>query len=148
MASCSPLLSSQSTSRNLCKGVQLVWGGPSSHFPFPPPTCPPTAAAAGAQDVWPAGRCGLCSSRTPSRMPTPDKGASKCLLSPSPALVQSTSLFHRDSHRDERMCLSDGATEPPDHSRGCFDSQSLGSSLPCNCACPFPTWTHPQPPPS
>lgn len=70
--------------------------------------------------VQPAGRCGLCRSRTWSQMPTPDKGATKCLLGPSPTLVQCRSLFHGDSHRDERMCLSDGATRPPDHSKGCF----------------------------
>ena len=93
----------------------------------------------------PAGNCVLCSSRTQSLIPTSDKGATKCLLDPSPTLVQFRSLSHRDSHRDEQMCLSDGATRPPDHSRVCFLSQSLDSSLPCNCACSSPTWARPHP---
>lgn len=106
----------------------------------------PTAHLAALGQGWsaaaqPAGSCGLCSSRTRSQMPTPDKGATKCLLGPSPTLVQCRSLFHGDSHRDERMCLSDGAERPPDHSKGCFFNQSLGSSRPCNCACSSPTWT-------
>ena len=42
-----PYSAPRSASRNLCKGVRLVWGGLGSHFPFPPPTCPPTARSPG-----------------------------------------------------------------------------------------------------
>lgn len=95
-----------------------------------------------------SGGVGRAALRTRSQMPTPDKGATKHLLGPNPTLVQCRSLFQGDSHRDERICLSDGATRRPDHSRGCFFIQSLGSSLPCNCVSSSPTWTHPHPPSS
>lgn len=141
----SPLLSSLSASRNLCKRSLTGLGRAGQLLPLPTAHLPAHCPEPRLWAVWWNRRWGLCSSKTRRRMPTPDKGATKCLLGPSPTLVQFGSLFHKDSHRDERMCLSDGATMPPDHPRGCFCSQSLESSLPSNWVCSSPTWAHPHP---